>query len=126
MEPYLYEITPGNEMLMTSLTVPVVVNRQFKGLVGVDVNLPVFQSMVEELSESLYSGAAKVTLLSDMGLVVGSSHYDKLARPVSESMSASRAETLKTLHADKGIKELGAISSSLCLLILPLPIPPGR
>ncbi|MEI5639228.1 MULTISPECIES: methyl-accepting chemotaxis protein [unclassified Pseudoalteromonas] len=107
MEPYLYEITPGNEMLMTSLTVPVVVNRQFKGLVGVDVNLPVFQSMVEELSESLYSGAAKVTLLSDMGLVVGSSHYDKLARPVSESMSASRAETLKTLHADKGIKELG-------------------
>ncbi|MEJ6474548.1 methyl-accepting chemotaxis protein [Pseudoalteromonas piscicida] len=107
MEPYLYEISPGNKMLMTSLTVPVVVDRQFKGLVGVDVNLPVFQTMVEELSNSLYSGAAKVTLLSELGLVVGSSHYDKLARPLAESTSANRAEVLKSLHAGSGIEEIG-------------------
>ncbi|AVV83332.1 chemotaxis protein [Shewanella putrefaciens] len=31
MEPYLYEITPGNNMLMTSLTVPVLKHKQFIG-----------------------------------------------------------------------------------------------
>lgn len=106
MEPYLYEISAGNEMLMTSLTVPVVVNRQFKGLVGVDVNLPIFQTLVDELSESLYSGAAKVTLLSDLGLVVGSSHYDKLARPLAESTTTERAEVLQSLHKGSGIEDL--------------------
>ncbi|RXE99623.1 methyl-accepting chemotaxis protein [Pseudoalteromonas sp. PS5] len=106
MEPYLYEISAGNEMLMTSLTVPVVVNRQFKGLVGVDVNLPIFQTLVDELSESLYSGAAKVTLLSDLGLVVGSSHYDKLARPLAESTTTERADVLQSLHKGTGIENL--------------------
>ncbi|MDW7549813.1 methyl-accepting chemotaxis protein [Pseudoalteromonas sp. McH1-7] len=106
MEPYLYEISAGNEMLMTSLTVPVVVNRQFKGLVGVDVNLPIFQTLVDELSESLYSGAAKVTLLSDLGLVVGSSHYDKLARPLAESTTTERADVLQSLHKGSGIEDL--------------------
>ncbi|MCG9759047.1 MULTISPECIES: methyl-accepting chemotaxis protein [Pseudoalteromonas] len=107
MEPYLYEISPGNQMLMTSLTTPVVVNRQFRGLVGVDVNLPIFQTMVDELSNSLYSGAAKVTLLSELGLVVGSSHYKNLARPLAESTKSDRAEVLKSLHTGSGIKEFG-------------------
>ncbi|GEK11126.1 methyl-accepting chemotaxis protein [Pseudoalteromonas peptidolytica] len=106
MEPYLYEISAGNEMLMTSLTVPVVVNRQFKGLVGVDVNLPIFQTLVDELSDSLYSGAAKVTLLSDLGLVVGSSHYDKLARPLAESTTTEHADVLQSLHKGSGIEDL--------------------
>ncbi|MBD1581446.1 methyl-accepting chemotaxis protein [Pseudoalteromonas sp. S16_S37] len=102
MEPYLYDGT-----LMTSLTVPVQANGRFVGLVGVDVNLPIFQEQVEELSSSLYQGAAKVTLLSELGLVVGSSHYAKLARPLKESMSASRAQRLLGLHSSKDVVEIG-------------------
>ncbi|MGL5331451.1 MAG: cache domain-containing protein, partial [Aeromonas veronii] len=41
MEPYLYEISPGNKMLMTSLTVPVLRDGKFVGLAGVDMNLPI-------------------------------------------------------------------------------------
>ncbi|NOU52478.1 methyl-accepting chemotaxis protein [Pseudoalteromonas sp. JBTF-M23] len=102
MEPYLYDGT-----LMTSLTVPVQASGRFVGLVGVDVNLPIFQEQVEELSRSLYQGAAKVTLLSELGLVVGSSHYNKLARPLKESMSASRAQKLLGLHSSKEVIEIG-------------------
>lgn len=88
MEPYLYEIEEGYSELMTSLTVPVVVDGQFRGLSGVDVNLPIFQKMTEDLSQSLFSGQAKVTLLSQIGLIVGSSHYqDKLGRPLSEALN---------------------------------------
>lgn len=98
MEPYLYEITPGNNMLMTSLTVPVLKHKQFIGVVGVDVNLPVFQSLIDTLSRSLYDGQAKVTLLSHRGLVVAASHYSKKARPLSESIDPTLAAQIISLH----------------------------
>ncbi|WP_429035504.1 methyl-accepting chemotaxis protein [Aeromonas veronii] len=85
MEPYLYEISPGNKMLMTSLTVPVLRDGKFAGLAGVDMNLPIFQQLAENLGKSLYDNKADVTLVSKMGLIVGSNRYaDKLGRPLKE------------------------------------------
>ncbi|MEM5504588.1 methyl-accepting chemotaxis protein [Shewanella frigidimarina] len=102
MEPYLYEITPGNTALMTSLTVPVIVDNQFKGLVGVDINLPIFQTMIMQLSKSLYGGQAKVTLVSQKGFVVAASHYKKFARPFSESVGPELAKKLLALDSSSG------------------------
>jgi methyl-accepting chemotaxis protein len=102
MEPYLYEITPGNKALMTSLTVPVIVDNQFKGLVGVDINLPIFQTMIMQLSKSLYGGQAKVTLVSQKGFVVAASHYKKFARPFSESVGPELAKKLLALNSSSG------------------------
>ncbi|MGI2169086.1 methyl-accepting chemotaxis protein [Shewanella sp. MF05960] len=102
MEPYLYEITPGNQVLMTSLTSAVVVDNQFKGIVGVDINLPIFQSMIMELSKSLYQGQAKVTLVSQKGFVVAASHYTKFARPLSESVKPELAKKLLALNNTSG------------------------
>ncbi|THJ45517.1 methyl-accepting chemotaxis protein [Aeromonas veronii] len=85
MEPYLYEISPGNKMLMTSLTVPVLRDGKFVGLAGVDMNLPIFQQLAENLGKSLYDNKADVTLVSKMGLIVGSNRYaDRLGRPLKE------------------------------------------
>ncbi|TNI51361.1 methyl-accepting chemotaxis protein [Aeromonas veronii] len=85
MEPYLYEISPGNKMLMTSLTVPVLRDGKFVGLAGVDMNLPIFQQLAENFGKSLYDNKADVTLVSKMGLIVGSNRYaDKLGRPLKE------------------------------------------
>ncbi len=105
MEPYLYEISPGNEELMTSLTVPVVVKQQFKGVIGVDVNLPVFQQLIDELSTSLYQGKAKVTLLSQLGLVVAASHYQDFARPLGESIEPALAKQYQQLGQQGGYLE---------------------
>ncbi|TNH82325.1 chemotaxis protein [Aeromonas hydrophila] len=86
MEPYLYEISPGNKMLMTSLTVPVLKAGKFAGITGVDMNLPIFQQLAENLGKSLYDNQAEVTLVSKMGLIVGSNrHTDKLGRPLTEA-----------------------------------------
>ncbi|MGL5359794.1 MAG: cache domain-containing protein, partial [Shewanella sp.] len=98
MEPYLYEVTPGNKALLTSLTVPILKHQQFIGVVGIDVNLPIFQVLIDKLSKSLYGGQGKVTLLSSRGLVVAASHYDKKARPLSESVSPELASQLVSLH----------------------------
>lgn len=105
MEPYLYEISPGNQELMTSLTVPVMKDGQFKGLVGADLNLPIFQRFIEELSKQLYNGNAKVTLLSEKGFIVASSHYRKMARPFHEAVGRDRAEQLGRLHQGSGYSD---------------------
>ncbi|OUL57529.1 methyl-accepting chemotaxis protein [Pseudoalteromonas ulvae] len=87
MEPYLYEITPGNSEMMTSLTVPILKRNQFIGVMGADLNLPVLQEITKKLSKELYNGQARVTLLSELDLIAGSSHYDKkLGRPLKEAI----------------------------------------
>ncbi len=108
MEPYLYEITPGNSELMTSLTVPVIANSRFIGLVGVDINLPRFQTLTEEVSKSLYNGQAKVSILSDIGLVVGASHYDNLARPLTESLPGNAGKTIMDNRKQQTQLEIGS------------------
>jgi len=98
MEPYLYEISPGNQMLMTSLTVPILKEGKFVGITGVDMNLPIFQQLAESLGKSLYDNQADVTLVSKMGLIVGSNrHADKLGRPLTEvGLSPPTGQTLDT------------------------------
>ena len=104
MEPYLYEITPGNSEMMTSLTVPIIRDGRFVGISGVDLTLPVFQKLTEQLSKELYNGQAKVTLLSDFGLIVGSSHYKtKLGRPYKEAMSSTITSKVEKVRGENNL-----------------------
>ena len=108
MEPYLYEISPGNSEMMTSLTVPILRDGKFIGLSGVDITLPVFQTMTEKLSKELYNGQARVTLLSSLDLIVGSSHYkEKLGRPLKEAVSTAVVNDFKSLKENAGIQKVG-------------------
>ncbi len=107
MEPYLYEISPGYSEMMTSLVVPVLRNGRFIGVTGVDLTLPVFQTMTEQLSKELYNGQARVTLLSSLDLIVGSSHYkDKLGRPLKEAISETLVTSFDRLKKEAGIHKV--------------------
>ncbi|MEL0653689.1 methyl-accepting chemotaxis protein [Pseudoalteromonas issachenkonii] len=109
MEPYLYEIPSGDSVMLTSLTVPILKSGQFIGLAGADLTLPTFQAMTEQLSSELYNGQAKVTLLSDIGLVVGSSHYkSKLGRPFKEAISAATFKEIERFKGQKGIFKMSS------------------
>ncbi|MBE0384319.1 hypothetical protein PCARR_b0281 [Pseudoalteromonas carrageenovora IAM 12662] len=109
MEPYLYEIPSGDSVMLTSLTVPILKSGQFIGLAGADLTLPTFQVMTEQLSSELYNGQAKVTLLSDIGLVVGSSHYkSKLGRPFKEAVSSATFKEAERFKGQKGIFKMSS------------------
>ncbi|WP_102794662.1 methyl-accepting chemotaxis protein [Bowmanella denitrificans] len=96
--PYNYEIRPGYEELMTSLTVPVIAQGRFRGVVGADMNLPILQQRAEQLAASLFAGKSKVFLVSQDGmLVAASSNPDKLARPFAEVVNAEQARQLRGL-----------------------------
>jgi len=105
MEPYLFELSSGDSQLMTSLTVPIIKQGEFVGLVGGDINLPIFQSFIDELSQTLYQGRSKVTLLSERGFIVASSHYHKKGRPLSEAITSDHAKNLQSLHTGNGMLE---------------------
>jgi len=87
VEPYLYEIEPGKSVLMTSLTVPIMRDKNVIGVAGTDINLPVLQEMTERLAASLYDGKANITLLSEQGLVIASSQLTGAAGKAIQSVA---------------------------------------
>jgi methyl-accepting chemotaxis protein len=96
MEPYQWEITPGNTVLLTSLVSPVLVNGEFRGVAGVDMNLPVLQTLLEKQAQILYGGQAKIYLMSTHGLLLASNQYpDKLGQAL-PALDAKLANHLKT------------------------------
>jgi len=105
--PYQYEIREGYTELMTSLTVPVIANNQFRGVVGTDLNLPIIQQRAESLKASLYDGNAEVYVVSQNGLVVAATDAkSKLARPFSEIFSDKRkSESLLNTDQLSGLFE---------------------
>jgi len=105
--PYQYEIREGYTELMTSLTVPVIANNQFRGVVGTDVNLPIIQKRAEGLKASLYDGNAEVYVVSQNGMVVAATNAkNKLARPFEEVFSdKSKSRTLLNANQQSGLLE---------------------
>ncbi|RVT46162.1 methyl-accepting chemotaxis protein [Rheinheimera sediminis] len=95
MEPYLWEITPGNQVLLTSLVYPVVTENQFRGVSGVDLNLPVLQTLLQAQAALLYGGKAQLYLISKYGSVVASNKYpDQLGQSI-QSLDADLAAQLQ-------------------------------
>ncbi|MFY9180639.1 MAG: methyl-accepting chemotaxis protein [Venatoribacter sp.] len=103
LDPQPYEIRPGYSELMMSLVVPIIAQGEFRGVVGADINIPIFQTLVEKLSQSLYDGKAQVTLISQKGMVVASSHHkNSIRKPLSKAMP-EQAATLQKLHQGSGL-----------------------
>ena len=83
MDPYLYEIQEGYEELMTSLVFPIVVDGEFRGVVGADINLPSIQERVMHHQQVLFNGQSDIHLFSPSGALVASSVYpNELSRRV--------------------------------------------
>ena len=88
VEPYLYEISEGNSVLMTSLTAALVRNGQFLGIAGTDIDLPVLQKLMQDMSKTLFDGQAQLHLITSKNRLVASSAYgEKLSRPLAEADS---------------------------------------
>lgn len=75
MEPYIFEIEPGNSALLTSLVYPVVTQGQFRGVAGVDMNLPVLQQGLMRQAADLYDGKAELYLLTGRGMLLASNRF---------------------------------------------------
>lgn len=77
LDPYLYQIGDGKKEMMTSLVSPILIDGEFKGIVGADINLPVVQNWIAKLSAGLFDGQANVSVVSENKVLVASSEYSK-------------------------------------------------
>lgn len=96
VEPYIYEIQPGNSVLMTSLTVPIMHDKKVIGVAGTDINLPVLQKLTETLAHDLYDGNASITLLSEQNRIIGSSQFTDAAGKTIQSIDPNFLERISS------------------------------
>jgi methyl-accepting chemotaxis protein len=69
IDPYVYPVQ-GQDTLITSLVVPILVKDTFYGIAGVDLRLDFLQKMADNVKD-LYDGTAKVVLISYNGTLAG-------------------------------------------------------
>lgn len=67
ISPYYYEVD-GEQVLMTTLAIPIVENDRFYGVAGVDLKIDFLQSIVDGIN--LYNGTATAVILTDTGTLI--------------------------------------------------------
>ncbi|MBT2297444.1 methyl-accepting chemotaxis protein [Pseudomonas fluorescens] len=72
IEPYASEVE-GQKVLMSSISIPLLVNGKPIGVVGMDISLDTLQKLAADLSQNLYQGDSEVSILSASGQVAGRS-----------------------------------------------------
>ncbi|URM26345.1 methyl-accepting chemotaxis protein [Pseudomonas frederiksbergensis] len=72
IDPAAYDLTDGSRVILTSFTVPILVNGKFEGIAGVDYALGFIQHLLETSNKSLYGGTGSMSLLSSNGRYVAS------------------------------------------------------
>ena len=73
LNPYL-DYVGSEELLMTSVTMPLLVNGKPVGMLGIDLSLQSLQPLIEAVDKSFVDGQGQVLLLSQDGMVVA---YDQ-------------------------------------------------
>ncbi|KTB78519.1 chemotaxis protein [Pseudomonas syringae pv. syringae PD2774] len=97
LDPIPY-VVQGNKVWLATLSVPIVANGTFYGVVGADFDIAFIQKLSEQMSTELYGGKGSVTILSNQGLVVADSQRAELI-----------GQPMKTLFADSWEKVLSDI-----------------
>jgi len=72
VEPYTWEMQ-GQQMVGTSITMPLMVDGRYYGMAGVDLALAYIQDIASQAASRLYNGSGEVLVLSNEGLVAGHS-----------------------------------------------------
>ncbi len=68
LEPY-FSFVHGQETLLTSLIVPIVIENEFYGIIGINFRLDTFQSLLDDVQD-FYDGTARMGLITNTGSIV--------------------------------------------------------
>ena len=123
LDPIPY-VVQGKNVWLTTLSVPVVVNNKFYGVVGADYNLDFIQKLSEEMSAGLYGGKGSVSILSNQGLVVADSqHAELIGQSLKTLIPQTWEKTLADIKSGTGNGHLNEATQNIEVL---MPIALGR
>ncbi|QOQ78005.1 methyl-accepting chemotaxis protein [Pseudomonas poae] len=125
IEPYFYVIN-GQNVLMTSIVFPLMVNGKVIASLSVDINLNSLQAVSQQASQKLYDGQTQVSILSPTGLLAGySPDASKLSQRLDQVDTTSGAQLISALAASTQIRSLRT-DHQLKVLAPFAPIPGGK
>ncbi|NWA84449.1 methyl-accepting chemotaxis protein [Pseudomonas sp. D2002] len=125
IEPYFYVID-GQNVLMTSIVFPLMVNGKVIASLSVDINLNSLQAVSQQASQKLYDGQTQVSILSPTGLLAGySPDASKLSQRLDQVDTTSGAQLISALAASTQIRSLRT-DHQLKVLAPFAPIPGGK
>ncbi|MBI1761791.1 MAG: HAMP domain-containing protein [Acidobacteria bacterium] len=116
IEPYPYNVQ-GKEILETTVSVPIIVNGEFIGMVGADLKIDFLQKMADGIS--LYNGTGKLLLLSHKGIIAGATRQPELIKQPVNKAHPELSEMLPQIQAGQG--QIAVAGDKLRVLI-PLPV----
>lgn len=123
IDPAPYEMG-GKMVLMASFNVPILVNGQFRGVVGADLAVDFIQELLKQANSELYDGAGEMALISSNGrLVAYTKDASKLGEPSAQSLNG--LGDLKQLQLGEAkLNTDGPAGKSSCCCPSPWPIRP--
>lgn len=125
IEPYFYEID-GQNVLMTSIVFPLILDGKLIASLSVDINLNSLQADSQQASQSLYSGQTAVSIISPVGVLAGfSPDASKLSKRLDQVDPANGAEIVRLLASTSHVQSLRA-NQRLKVLASFMPIPGGK
>ncbi len=99
LDPYA-DTVGGKEMLMTTISVPLLVDGKAIGVVGIDIALDALQAAVVGSQRELFNGAGHMLIVSGSG-VLGAYSTDatKVGKGIAETLGAEGKDILQLLSA---------------------------
>lgn len=95
--PFWWELEPGLNIQLISVTLPVLYQDKLLGVAGVDLNMPEFNASISEFIRPLYSGSVRFFLLTEDARILASNDY---AEHLGESL-AQVAPDIAALLAER-------------------------
>jgi methyl-accepting chemotaxis protein len=123
LDPIPY-VVQGQSVWLATLSVPIVVEGKFYGVVGADYDLTFIQKLSEQMASELYEGQGTVSILSNQGLVVADSQRtDLIGQSLQNLLPDAWEQTLDDIQQGQGKARLNEATQNLEVL---MPIPLGR
>lgn len=103
IEPYAYPIA-GKDVLVTSVVVPLIVNGNFVGVVGINIALDTIQKVVSEINPS---EAGYASLISNQGEYVAHNDFLQIGKAIEDSQVKEAIKLGKSYtRTNKGVYEI--------------------
>ena len=99
LDPYA-DTVDGKEMLMTTISVPLLVDGKTIGVVGVDIALDALQAAAAESHRDLFNSAGHMLIVSGSGVLAGYSvDASKVGKSIADTLGTDGKEVLQLLSA---------------------------
>ncbi|WP_073522872.1 methyl-accepting chemotaxis protein [Pseudomonas fluorescens] len=103
LDPY-EDTVAGKPVLMTTISLPLIVEGKVIGVVGVDIALTALQATTDAAQKDLFNGAAHLEIVSSTGLIAAySGEPAKVGKNLIDSIGAEGKEIVQLLANDRPV-----------------------